>query len=195
MNIERTCVKFFTTAGEDIEAVRFINIFHEWFRNKKLEGVLLDVADYSHVPEGPGVMLLTHDINYGMDYGDGQFGLLAQRKRGQGQTPFERILELVGGAITFGALLEQEAALEGTLRLEGGSFHFMSNDRLLAPNTETAYEVIKADLAAAVEVIYPGRQINISRVDNDPRDRLTLAVDTGTSISLSKLFEELNVNA
>jgi hypothetical protein len=195
MEIERTCVKFFARPGEAVDDGLFIDIFHEWFRTKTLDGLLLDVADYRHVPNGPGVMLLTHDINYAMDYDHGRFGLLAQRKRGQGQTPFQRILELVGGAITFGATLEKEPRLGGKLQLEGGAFHYMSNDRLLAPNTAAAFEALKADLAAAVEVIYPGRQVSLRRVENDPRDRLTIAVDTGTAISLSALFEELSVEA
>ncbi|HEX9595476.1 MAG TPA: hypothetical protein VF982_01240, partial [Anaerolineales bacterium] len=72
MDIGRFCIKFFARPGYNIDDAIFIDIFHEWIRLKKLPGILLDVADYRHVPEGPGVMLLTHDINFAMDYSEGR---------------------------------------------------------------------------------------------------------------------------
>jgi hypothetical protein len=170
----------------------FIDIFHEWIRLKKLGGILLDVADYRHVPEGPGVMLITHEINFAMDYSGGRLGLFAQRKLGQGTTPQARILELVRATVALGARLETDPRLAGKLRLEGGSFEFMSNDRLLAPNTKEAYTALWPDVEAAAAVIYPGRTVLLSRVENDPRDRLTIRVEAG-SVDMSELVEAVGL--
>ena len=179
MNIERFCVKFFARPGSEVDDAVFIDLFHEWIRHKKLGGILLDVADYRHVPEGPGVMLITHDINFAMDYGGGRFGLFAQRKLGQAGNYRDRILELVRATAAFGALLEQEPRLAGRLSLEGGAFHYLSNDRLLAPNTDEAFAAIEPDLAAAARIIYPGQRIALTRLANAPRDRLAVAVEAG----------------
>jgi len=194
MNIDRFCVKFFARPGAEVDDALFIDIFHEWIRHKKLGGILLDVADYRHVPEGPGIMLITHEINFAMDYSEGRFGLLAQRKRGYGDSQPERILELIRATAAFGTLLEEEPRLEGGLRLEGGTFHYMSNDRLAQPNDEPSFVALKPDLEAAASLIYPGRPVSISRLENDPRDRLTAVVEAGV-VDMVTLLEIVAVAA
>ncbi len=74
-------LKFFVddTSGVDLE--EFIPIFHHWIQNQELEELLIDVADYRHVPDGPGVVLITHDAHYAMDLADGRLGLLYSRRR------------------------------------------------------------------------------------------------------------------
>jgi hypothetical protein len=188
MNLERFCIKFFTRPETTIDEAIFIDIFHEWIRRKKLGGILFDVADYRHVPDGPGVMLITHEINFAMDWADERLGLSAQRKLGQGTTNPERILELARATAAFGTLLEADARAAGKLKLEGGGFHFMANDRLAAPNTDAGFAALQPDLAAAVAMIYPARDISLTRVQNDPRGRLTIAVESGTQVDLQALF-------
>ena len=41
-----------------------------------------------------GIMLISHEINYAMEHGGGQFGLSAQRKLGEGATHQKRIVDL-----------------------------------------------------------------------------------------------------
>lgn len=41
-----------------------IATFHDWIRSHALDEVLVDVADYSHVPGGPGVVLIGSDYTY-----------------------------------------------------------------------------------------------------------------------------------
>ena len=100
------------------------------------------------------MMLITHEVNYAMDHGNGQFGLYAQRKLGAEPTQKERILGLVRSTATFGALLEADQRVNGKLSLEGGKFYYMSNDRLQAPNTPAAFEALKPDLEAAAAELY-----------------------------------------
>jgi hypothetical protein len=195
MDIERFCVKFFARPGAGVDDAIFIDIFQEWIRFKQLGGILLDVADYRHVPEGPGVMLITHEVNFALDYSDGRFGLLAQRKRGQGWNHQERLLELVRATVAFGALLEADPRVAGRFSLEGGAFHYISNDRLLAPNTNAAFAALRPDLIAAAALIYPGRPVTVSRVENDPRDRLAVNVATGSPVEMRALVETVGVVA
>jgi hypothetical protein len=189
MNIQRFCLKFFAASSTQVDDAIFIDIFHEWIRLKRLSGVLLDVADYRHVPDGPGIMLISHEVNFAMDYAGGRFGLLAQRKLGPGETHQVRLLDLVRATLSFGALLEVDPRLAGRLRLEAGRFHYMSNDRLLAPNTEAAFAALRPDLEAVATLIYPDRPASISRLDNDPRDRLTAIVDSGSAVTMQAWLE------
>ncbi|HMR66307.1 MAG TPA: hypothetical protein PKE64_20030, partial [Anaerolineae bacterium] len=116
MSIQRFCLKFFAAPETGFDDAIFIEIFHEWIRLKAVPGVLLDVADYRHVPDGPGIMLISHEINFAMDYAEGHFGLLAQRKLGPGETHQARLLDLIRTTVTFGALLEADSRLAGRLR-------------------------------------------------------------------------------
>jgi len=195
MSLERFCIKFFTRTGIDIEDAVFIDIFHKWIRLKKLDGVLLDVADYRHVPEGPSVMLISHEINYALDYAEGRFGLFAQRKIGGGAAHRAGLLELIRSTVALGALLEADPRLDGRLKLEAGRFYYMSNDRLLAPNTAEAFNRLKPDLQAAAGLVYPDQAVTVARVANDVRDRLTIAVDSGQPLDISALVEPVGAAA
>ncbi len=195
MNLDRFCLKFFAQPNTRVDDAEFIDIFHEWIRLKKLGGILLDVADYRHVPTGPGVMLITHDINFALDYAEGQFGLFAQRKSGSGHTHQDRILELVRATVAFGLLLETDPRLAGGLRFEAGSFNYMSNDRLQAPNTQAAFEVLNPDIEAAANIIYPAQDVFLARAQNDPRERLAVQVDSGTTLEMAVLANSVGVVA
>lgn len=188
MELERFCLKFFARPDTNVDDEIFITIFHDWIRYQKLSGVLLDVADYRHVPDGPGVMLITHHINFAMDRLDGRFGLFAQQKLNQADNRRDQILALVRATIAFGALLESDWRVKKNLSLEGGQFHLMSNDRLRLPNTDSAYHNILSDLEVAATIVYPGRDVSIARVENDPRERLTAVVDADVSINMKELM-------
>ncbi|HEY9670174.1 MAG TPA: hypothetical protein V6D11_01845 [Waterburya sp.] len=189
MDLERFCIKFLARPQTNIDEVALIEIFHEWIRLQKLKGTLIDVADYRHVPNGPGIMLITHEVNYAMDHGDGQFGLYAQRKLGEGETHKDRILGLARATATFGALLESDQRVAGKLSLEGGQFLYMANDRLRAPNTEETFAALKSDLEAAAAELYPEQPVSITRVENDPRDRLTAVVKVENSLDIASLAQ------
>ena len=76
----RVCVKLFA-AEPGVPDSAFVPIFHEWIRDRALGLVLLDVADYTHVPDSPGVMLIAHEAAFSLDRTDGRLGLLAQQRR------------------------------------------------------------------------------------------------------------------
>jgi hypothetical protein len=186
MDVERFCLKFFAHA-DGVDEASFIPIFHDWIRLKSLPGTLIDVADYRHVPDGPGIMLISHEVNYAMEHGDGQFGLSAQRKLGKAGTHQERIVELARRLARFGALLEADSRLGGALALEGGHFVYRANDRLRVPNTEAAFVAIEPALATAAAELYGDQPVTITRLENDPRERLTVVVQTGAPVALSSL--------
>lgn len=195
MSLDRFTVKFFVKAGYSVDEALFIDIFHEWIRFGALDGILLDVADYRHVPYGPGVMLITHDINFAMDHGDGRFGLLAQRKRGRVGTQAKKIVDLLRQTVEFADLLENDWRIDGGLHFEAGAFAFASNDRLLAPNTPEAYAGLLPEVQAVAGTLYPGQNVAVSRVENDPRQPLTMWVDSGVSQPLAELAEKVGVAA
>lgn len=195
MNLDRFTVKFFAKPGPVVDESIFIPIFHEWIRFGPIDGVLLDVADYRHVPDGPGVMLITHEINFALDHGDGRFGLLAQRKQGRDGSQAAKILELVRQAVSVADLLENDWRLDDSLRFEAGAFEFAANDRLQAPNTPASLAALLPHLQAVSAQLYPGRAVAVEPVVNDSRERLTVRFDAGQSLPLSELLAQVEALA
>ncbi|RME99069.1 MAG: hypothetical protein D6768_15895, partial [Chloroflexi bacterium] len=149
----------------------------------------LDVVNYRHVPQGPGVMLISHEVNYAMDHAEGRFGLLAQRKLGRAAHLPAAVAELVRLSLEFADLLENDLRVEGALKFEAGAFEFAANDRLAAPNTDAAFAALLPQVQAAAESIYPGRGATVTRVANDPRERLALRVDSGQSLEIDDVID------
>src|SRR5262245_58264691 len=82
MNPNRLSLKLFAAqpiARGDLH--RFIGVFHRFIQEAAVPGLLIDVADYAHVPDGPGVILIGHEVDYGIDLARGRTGLLTLRKR------------------------------------------------------------------------------------------------------------------
>ena len=73
-------IKIFAQADKSFNVTDAIPVFHRWIQKRNLPEMLIDVADYSHVPEGPGVLLIAHEANYSLDCARNQLGLLYNRK-------------------------------------------------------------------------------------------------------------------
>jgi len=177
-DFSRVCVKVYAHEGHDFgsEAALLVPIYHEWIRDGVLDLVMLDVADYSHVPDGPGMMLVTHELNFAMDRADGRLGLLAQRRIDFDGTGVEAVEDTLARALDFAARLERDARVQGKLTFDPASLRIEANDRLRAPNTDEGYESFKPVVREAVTGAFPGRAVTVSRVRNDPRDRLSVEV-------------------
>ena len=64
-----------TRPAEDLRPA--IDVFHRFIQQGLVEGMVLDVADYRHVPDGPGVMLVGHDVDYSLT--DAVFSVVRKR--------------------------------------------------------------------------------------------------------------------
>lgn len=66
MNPHRLVVRF-RLASPPADLSPAIDVFHRCIQRGLVEGLVLDVADYRHVPDGPGVLLVGHDVDYGVN--------------------------------------------------------------------------------------------------------------------------------
>lgn len=178
--------KLFTSRCE-LPIRGFIDIFHRWVKNSRTGELLIDVHDYSHVHDGPGVILVGHACHYGMDRRDGRLGLVFRARRtdpdgleaglGLATRALVRACELLeadtGGAVTF-----------GTNELLVGF-----EDRLHAPNTEDNFTKYEPELASFAARLFAG-EARARRVGGD-RD-LFGALLTGTGRPLAELAAALD---
>src|SRR6516164_8374370 len=116
MNAHKLQLKIYATpdAARAVGPEDCIPVFHRWIKDHVLPELTIDVANYGHVPEGPGVVLIGHGSDYFLDEGEGRLGLLHNRKR-SGFAPAERLSDLARRTLHAAALLEKEPALAGRL--------------------------------------------------------------------------------
>ena len=173
----RVCVKIYASehAIED-HAELLVPIFHEWIRERVLDLVMLDVADYAHAPDSPGIMLVCHEVSFSLDRTDGRFGLLAQRRTPIDGTAAEAIALTIRHALDVGARLERDPRLAGKLKLDPSTLRIEANDRLLAPNSDAGYEAFAPLVRDGVRMAFGRGEAVVERIDNDPRDRLAVEV-------------------
>ena len=122
----------------------FIDIFHAWVSERKTEHLLIDVHDYTHVQDGPGVILVANEAHYGMDRRDGRLGLVFRAKRGQARPVEEALADAVRFARDACALLETDT--KGKVTFDTSSLLVGFEDRLNAPNTPETFATLRNNL-------------------------------------------------
>jgi hypothetical protein len=177
-DFHRICVKLYAPepAGITDDAAAYVPIFHQWIRDQVLDVVAIDVADYAHVPSSPGIMLVAHEVAFALDRSDGRFGLLAQRRTPIEGGPAQAVATTLRQAIAVAERLEREPSLGGQLQFDKSAPRVESNDRLRAPNTSEGYAVFEPIVREGVRAVYPGSEVVLGPVVNDPRDRLAIEV-------------------
>lgn len=163
------------------EAEEFIPVFHRWITERVLPELLIDVADYSHVHEGPGVLLVGHDAIYAYDLSRGEPGLLYSRRREtspelEGIDALEsRIESLLKCAFRACDLIEAEPQLEGRVAFDRHRLELSVNDRLFPSDEQTALTLARAFQRALAEagVLDGDAPVEVKRI-GESRERLTL---------------------
>jgi hypothetical protein len=174
-------LKFFLDDASGVELEEFIPVFHDWIQTQQLEELLIDVADYRHVPHGPGVVLVAHDAHYAMDLAEGRLGLLYSRRRethpsrGAIQGVADRLRSVWHCALTACQRLEAHPVLHGRLQFRGNELLLRCNDRLQAPNTPAAYDELYQDLEPFLATLYPGQRVEVEHV-SEHTSRLTVGI-------------------
>jgi hypothetical protein len=173
--VDRIGVKFYAENPAEVRPERFIGLFHTWIQRHTVPGLLIDVADYAHVPEGPGVMIIGHEADYAIDLAEGRPGVLYQRKR-DGEGSFEdRLRFALETAHKAASEIEADASV-GVLRFDRDEVVVRVLDRRRLPNDDASVVAIGPALARAVSTVFPAKQVASAErtgVDGDP---LTLRV-------------------
>ncbi|MBC8132717.1 MAG: hypothetical protein H7X95_07025 [Deltaproteobacteria bacterium] len=155
MQAQKLQVKIFASTGDGHAPEAFIPIFHSWIKHHVLPELMIDVANYAHVPQGPGVVLIGHACDTFMDESEGRLGLLHNRKRGA-PAPEERLSDAFRRALHAAILLQADPALAGKLHFSPNEFLFRINDRLTAPNTDKTFAALKPELTEFAAKLFDG---------------------------------------
>ena len=182
MQPKRFSVKYFVDGGAASSALNFdldvlTPIFQRWIQEHSVEGLLIDVADYKHVLNGPGILLIGHEADYSFDLKGGLPGILYTRKRdllGAFSEDLATALRLLTDAAR---KLESEPAVNG-LRFGYDEVIVSFLDRLETPNTPEAFDSVSDELHAAASALFGSDSVQVESIETDPRKVLTVRLAT-----------------
>ena len=169
MDLQKLGIKFFMTDPKAVPILDFIPVFQKWIQGQVIaDHLLVDVHNYSHIHNGPGILLVAHEGNFSIDLADGRTGLLYYRKQPGG--------EAVKTALQACSLLESETAFGGKVKFRKDELQIVANDRLLAPNDDKTFTELQPVLSAAIKGALGSTNLKLSRTSTDPKERLTVQV-------------------
>jgi len=190
MDLQKINVKFFLEKGGDMPLESFIPVFHRWIQEDKLEGLLVDVAEYTHVFQGPGVMLIAHEANYSLDEENGKRGFLYNQKRTPGtdaqthlNTAFKRVLKAC-------SLLEKEPELSGKIKFSPNHLQVFVNDRFEAPYGPETLGALEDTLNPFLNHLFDGEKILLLH-EKIPQKRTGFEIKVDRAGSLENLLGKL----
>src|SRR5689334_5606846 len=175
MQLQHINVKLLVKNPEQADLEPLIPVFHRWIEEQAFEELLLDVADYRHVPAGPGVVLIGHQANYSVDNTDERLGVRYNRKATVSGSNQDALWQAMRASLIASQRLESEPTLEGKLQFNGQEIEFFVNDRLLAPNRDTTREALRPELETFFEKLFCGSEYALS-YDSDTRRRFGFMV-------------------
>src|SRR5688572_24861014 len=169
MNLQHVNIKFYIEDPESVKLSDFSGIFNSWIQRHLTEDMLVDVADYLHVHNGPGMLLIGHEANYSLDNNAGRLGLLYNRKAQLEGSNEDKLIQAARAALSAARVLEKENGL----KFNGREAQLIINDRLLAPNTLETFAALEADLKGLFDRLYKGYSYELNQKP-DPRERFTV---------------------
>ena len=188
MNIQHINIKFYLENSESVKLADFAAVFNAWIQKQRLEELLIDVADYLHVHNGPGIMLIGHEGDYSLDNRAGRLGILYNRKEQIDGTTEEKLTQAARAALTASQILEKENGL----KFSGSEVQVIVNDRLLVPNTVETFTALEPELNSFFGQLYGGAEFSLSH-NSDRRERFTVNVKTESRFDVDTLLKNLSV--
>jgi hypothetical protein len=172
-------IKIFAQSSRNVNVADAIPVFHRWIQQRDLPELLIDVADYTHVPEGPGVLLIAHEANYSLDCARNQLGLLYNRKATGTGDAQEQLRQAYHAALTACRRLEKEPEFTGALRFDPNRLEVVWNDRLLHPNTDESWREVQPQTQLFFAGVFGPGKYFVER-QGEPRERLRAVIRGGT---------------
>lgn len=171
-------VKLFVADPSAVHVRDFVGIYHSWIQKQSVAGhQLIDVHDYSHIYQGPGILLVAHEGNFSIDNAEGKLGLAYFRKQPAGKTTEESLRASLMAARQAVSLIESEPGLDGKVRFRKDELLVICNDRLLAPNNERILE----ELRPALTHVF-GTEATFTHANTGTKARLTIHVTEATPL-------------
>jgi hypothetical protein len=188
MEIQKFNVKLFVESPSALPLTDFIEVFHAWIQAS--DGIYHDVADYSHMQAGPGIVLIANHANVSIDESENRRGLLYSQKSLLGGSNLDRLRALMRSALENFRKLEHEPKLRGEFKLVGNEATIAVNDRLVWPNTVQSYNALAPEIERLSETLFCGAEVTLER-ERDERKKLAVRIKASRSFAVDELLGRL----
>lgn len=189
--LQRIAVKLYLAPGSALAPRACIEIFHRWIQQGAVPGLLIDVADYTHLTGGPRVVLVAHEGNYALDDADGRLGLVYTRKQPLDGPLAERLAASAGVLLSAAQRLKQDTSelARGGAEFRGNELAVVANDRSAAPRTDDAESVFRGVVAGLGARLFGGAPVALRPLPDS--DRLGFIVVAERHSTLEELSSRI----
>ena len=188
MNWNKLGIRLKIVPPESLVVSEYIPVFHRWIQEQVFEDhLLIDVHNYSHVKDGPGILLVAHEGQFSLSFDEFKPALSYVRRRPFDLEikPQECLRKVFKTVLSAASMLESEA-----IAFMDVQFDVLVNDRL---NTSSVDDVTQLEtvLSDFLQQHFKGIDFSIEH-SQDPSERLTLVLDsTNGSMNVNYLLERL----
>ena len=187
----RSAIKIFFADGIVVDPPLMVALFHEWIRNKIVEGMLIDVADYKHVHEGPSIVLVGHDVDYTLDLSEARPGLMVTRKHPTPSDLAEDIRQGVRRVLSAARALQRRTDPHPPVRFRTDELRVQVIDRLRFPQSADAVEAVSRAIEPLFAKLFDPSGFTIENAAADARMPVTLRVRAAGAPPLDTLIARL----
>lgn len=191
MELQKLDVKLFVESPNAVPLTDFIEIFHSWIQAS--DGVYHDVADYSHMQAGPGIVLVANDANISIDESDNRRGLLYSQKSALSGSNQERLRTVLRFGLENFRKVEREPKLGGKFKLLGNEAVIAVNDRLFWPNTQESFAAVVPEIKRLAKTVFADADVSLER-EPEERKKFAVRIQASRSFAVDELLDRLNNN-
>lgn len=190
-SLARYKLTIFAEPAVAVSTKAVIPIFHKWIREHLLEDLLIDVADYTHLPSGPNALLVGHEANLAIEASSDCIGLCYIRKRNTTGDLAKSLTRSTKTLLEAARMLESdpEAMTAGNFTFQTDKLIFSPNDRLLAPNTAETARAVEEILETFGEKLHGTNSVTIDSQTKGQQP--TFSITPKTCVSINKLIQNL----
>jgi hypothetical protein len=186
---QQLSVKLFAQDPAAVDLAGFIPIFHGWIQESRLPGrLLIDVADYRHVADGPGIVLVAHEAHYALDSEHGPLGLACARRRDEPGPLEDKLVDGFRDTLTACRILEDDPARPIRFRTDRARVAMLS--RRFAAGGSESWEAARPAVEAFAARLYAGLPVRLEP-GGDPRAPLSFDIEAPGAPGLAALLDRL----
>lgn len=168
---------------------------HDWFKVfatwiPDSPEVFVDVADYTHVVDGPVIFLSGHNTCYSLDKTSGRHGLLYERRQPAEGTNPEKLRESLRTLLEHASRIEGDATFKVKPKFLAGDVKFIVNNRAIAPNNDATLAAVKPELSALLDTVYGAGNYTLER-EQDVRQRFMVHVKAKAPVTVAEALAKL----
>lgn len=149
--LQRVDFKLLLETPPDPDIDVFLVIFDRWRKREGHAADWVDLADYAHMPTGPGILIAGKRETFAINLNPPGPGLLTSVRGGLTGNLEDRFREAYRRARALNAEALAEPEFPAEFRPMEGAWEVFVNDRLGFPNTSESDRRVRPALAAALD--------------------------------------------